>query len=114
MLMSVLHRLKSDLSLDPLLPTSYCQYVLAVSSCCASSMNLWQDPPHYWEQVVHPAYVEAHFELFEDGDVENGKPTGQKVGNLVLIDTLEMGTSDVVNRCCKILLEHAKSLEVGR
>jgi len=47
------------------------------------------------------------------GDVENGKPTGQKVRNLVLIETLEMGTSHVVEKCCKILLKHARGLEVG-
>lgn len=30
------------------------------------------DPPHYFERVVYPAYVEAHKHLFADEDVENG------------------------------------------
>ena len=81
----------------------FCYFVLAFLLG-----NLWQDPPHYWEQIVHPAYVGAHSELFEDGDVENGKASGQKVRNLELIESLEMGTSDLVEKCCKILVEHAK------
>jgi nicotinamide/nicotinate riboside kinase len=56
--------------------------------------------------------VEAHSELFEDGDVENGKLTDQSVKNLVLMEALEMGTGNVVEKCCKILLEHARSHEI--
>jgi hypothetical protein len=70
--------------------------------------SLWRDPPHYWEQIVYPAYIEAHSEIFEGGDVENGNPTGHKVENLILIQGLEMEMSDVVENCCSTLLEQAK------
>ncbi|KAB5595973.1 Nicotinamide riboside kinase [Ceratobasidium theobromae] len=34
--------------------------------------SLWRDPPHYWEQIVYPAYVRANEHLFEGEDVERG------------------------------------------
>jgi len=68
------------------------------------SGSVWQDPPNYWARIVQLAYVEAHSDLFEGGDVENGKLTGQKVRNLVLIEGLEMEMSDIVDKCCKILI----------
>jgi len=57
---------------------------------------------------VYPAYVEAHSQLFEGGDVEHGKPTGHKVENLVLIEGMEVEISNVVEKCCKILVEEVK------
>ncbi|EDR08894.1 uncharacterized protein LACBIDRAFT_161970, partial [Laccaria bicolor S238N-H82] len=27
--------------------------------------TLWRDPPHYWEEIVYPAYLEAHKDVFE-------------------------------------------------
>jgi nicotinamide/nicotinate riboside kinase len=57
---------------------------------------------------VYPAYLEAHRELFEGGDVHHGQPTGDKVENLVLIETLEMSMGDMVELCCKNLLKEAK------
>lgn len=68
--------------------------------------SLWRDPPHYWEQIVYPAYVAAHAELFEGGDTEHGKP--ENVENLVVIDGLEMSMSDIVEKCCKILVDEVK------
>jgi nicotinamide/nicotinate riboside kinase len=61
--------------------------------------SLWRDPPHY---------VEAHSEIFDGGDIESGEPTGRKVGDLVLIKGLEMEMSDVVDKCCAILIEEVK------
>jgi nicotinamide/nicotinate riboside kinase len=67
--------------------------------------SLWRDPPQYWEHIVYPAYLEAHSQIFEGGDVEKGQPTGQKVRDLVLIEGLAMEMSDVVEKCCKVLIE---------
>jgi nicotinamide/nicotinate riboside kinase len=72
-----------------------------------SEGSLWRDPPHYFEYIVYPAYVAAHAELFEGGDIESGKPSGRKVENLVLIDGLDMEMSDVVEKCCKMLFDEA-------
>lgn len=70
--------------------------------------SLWRDPPNYWEQIVYPAYLEAHKEVFVDGDVEHGAPT-DKVKGLVLLETLEMTMGEAVDRCCRVLKETALS-----
>ena len=66
---------------------------------------LWRDPPGYWEDIVYPAYVEAHQELFVDGDTEKGKLSGKKVENLVLLETLQMTMSEAVERSCEVVKE---------
>ncbi|KAF8441777.1 P-loop containing nucleoside triphosphate hydrolase protein [Boletus edulis BED1] len=69
--------------------------------------SLWRDPPMYWEHIVYPAYIEAHQDMFENADVENGKPTGQRVPGLVVIEPVkkgaEMSIDDIVRRCCDVL-----------
>jgi nicotinamide/nicotinate riboside kinase len=65
--------------------------------------SLWRDPPNYWEQIVYPAYLDAHNEMFEGGNVEHGKPNN-KVPGLVLLESLEMEMAEEVERCCEVLL----------
>ncbi|EPQ27878.1 uncharacterized protein PFL1_04622 [Pseudozyma flocculosa PF-1] len=36
--------------------------------------TVWQDPPGYFESVVWPAYVEAHRNVFVDGQLDSGAP----------------------------------------
>jgi nicotinamide/nicotinate riboside kinase len=73
----------------------------------------WKDPPGYFEQLVHPAYLDAHRSMFtvrdlhrsrsalsrngQDGDVEGGSPL---LPGLVLIEPLRMSMDDIVARCC--------------
>lgn len=64
---------------------------------------LWRDPPGYWEDIVWPAYVEAHKDLFVDGDVENGQLSPKKVPNLVLLETLQMSMSEAVEKSCDVI-----------
>ncbi|KAH9847182.1 P-loop containing nucleoside triphosphate hydrolase protein [Lenzites betulinus] len=64
--------------------------------------SLWRDPPNYWEQIVWPAYVEAHAGIVENGDVELGKPNGT-VSGLILLDGLELSMGDMVDRVCGVL-----------
>lgn len=71
--------------------------------------SLWRDPPNYWEQIVYPAYVEAHKEVFVNGDVEHGVPT-DKVKDLILLETLEMKMGEAVDLCCRMLKETALKL----
>jgi nicotinamide/nicotinate riboside kinase len=70
--------------------------------------DAWVDPPDYWEKIVLPAYLDAHREIFEDGDVENGGLTN-KVKGLVLIEpereNKEMSMTDIVERCCQELYQ---------
>lgn len=68
--------------------------------------SLWRDPPHYWEQIVYPAYVDAHKDLFVDGDVENGALTGAKAPGLVLLETLSMTMTEAVERACEVVEEY--------
>ncbi|KDQ49362.1 hypothetical protein JAAARDRAFT_42925 [Jaapia argillacea MUCL 33604] len=65
---------------------------------------LWRDPPDYFHQVVYPAYVTAHADSFENGDVERGKPTG-KVEGLIVLEPLkaEKGMESIVDSCCEVL-----------
>lgn len=51
---------------------------------------------------MYPAFVDAHRDVFENGDVDNGKP-GPKVEGLVLLESLEMGMGEAVERCCGVL-----------
>ena len=69
--------------------------------------SLWRDPPNYWEQIVWPAYVDAHKGIVEGGDVEHGRPNGAVPG-LILIDGLEMGMSDIVEKVCARVAEEVE------
>ncbi|KAG6812551.1 hypothetical protein H0H92_002320 [Tricholoma furcatifolium] len=64
--------------------------------------SLWRDPPGYWEQIVYPAYIDAHRDVFIDGDVEEGLP-GTKVKGLVVIRSLELGMDEAVSMACREL-----------
>ena len=57
--------------------------------------EVWEDPPFYFDEIVWPAYVEAHGRMFERGDVEHGAlvktatddtPDGGPVKDLVLLE----------------------------
>ena len=64
--------------------------------------SLWRDPPNYWEDIVYPAYHDAHKDVFVDGDVEHGHLTST-VSGLILIEGLEISMSDAVEQCCSLL-----------
>ena len=53
---------------------------------------------------MYPAYVDAYRDIFENGDVEGGKPTG-KLDGLVLIDMLPVTMDEAVDQCCAVLTE---------
>lgn len=54
-------------------PTSDTVPSLAGDPSLAKAGDVWQDPPHYFDNIVYPAYVDAHKQLFENGDVEKGE-----------------------------------------
>ncbi|KAF9528502.1 hypothetical protein CPB83DRAFT_869476 [Crepidotus variabilis] len=64
--------------------------------------SLWRDPPGYWDDIVYPAYVDAHKAVFEGEDVEHGKPTS-KVEDLIVLETLDITMTDAVERCCEVI-----------
>jgi len=63
---------------------------------------LWRDPPNYWEQIVWPAYIEAHKHVFENGNWESGASSGN-IEDLIIIDELETGMTRAVNQVCEKL-----------
>ncbi|KAK0486078.1 P-loop containing nucleoside triphosphate hydrolase protein [Armillaria novae-zelandiae] len=64
--------------------------------------SLWRDPPMYWEQIVWPAYVDAHRDMFLDGDLEHGEP-GDKVKGALIVEPLTKSMGEVVETCCQVL-----------
>lgn len=70
----------------------------------------------YWEHIVYPGYIEAHKDMFENGDVENGKLTGERASGLVVIEPVkkgaEMSIDDMVRSCCDVLWDTARALDV--
>lgn len=83
---------------------------ILISATCAPGVQsdaegtIWRDPPHYWEQIVYPAYVNAHCALFEGGDVERGRPSGAKAPGLVVLEGGDLGMDELVDRSCTVLL----------
>lgn len=67
----------------------------------------WQDPPGYWEDIIYPAFLDAHKDIFVDGDVEHGQLTSA-VSGLILIESMEISMSDAVEKCCSVLKEMAE------
>ncbi|KAJ3552993.1 hypothetical protein NM688_g3856 [Phlebia brevispora] len=66
--------------------------------------DVWQDPPHYWEKIVWPAYVRAHKPLFEDEDVAKGDPNA-KVQGLMLFESTATSMKDMVDTVMQKVLE---------
>ncbi|EJT98341.1 P-loop containing nucleoside triphosphate hydrolase protein [Dacryopinax primogenitus] len=68
--------------------------------------TLWRDPPYYFEQIVWPAYCEAHAALFVDGDVEGRLKEGEgvKVEGLVELDG-GSNPGDMLEKACPKIWE---------
>lgn len=65
---------------------------------------MWRDPPLYWENIAWPAYVAAHQNMFENGDVESGKPTGDHM--LVLANEAEIDFVKLVDQSCQKIADY--------
>lgn len=70
----------------------------------------WTDPPNYWENIVWPAYLDAHKGVFTNDDVEHGRPREDMVPDLLLIDGLEHTMDDIISTCCKHFVDYAERL----
>lgn len=67
--------------------------------------SFWTDPPGYWENIVYPAYVRAHEDMFTNGDVEKGEPT-DRVPGLVLLDGELNDMPAIFEQACGAIVEH--------
>lgn len=69
--------------------------------------SFWKDPPGIFENVVWPAYVEAHAKHFIAGDVEHGalspdqeQEQGEGAGMVLLDDDGALSMDEMVERSC--------------
>lgn len=77
--------------------------------------SVWEDPPFYFDEIVWPAYREAHARMFEGEDVEHGAPIvaslrtqdGGPVPHLSLIEAEHKPTEDVVRDACDAIYKFA-------
>ena len=53
---------------------------------------------------MYPGYLEANREVFVDGDVENGAPTG-KVERMAVIESLKLSMGGIVETSCRAIEE---------
>lgn len=66
-----------------LLPCSSFVHCFTMCSCFLSTLliadiilpegSFWVDPPGYWDDIVWPAYLKAHRNIFENEDVNHGE-----------------------------------------
>lgn len=75
--------------------------------------EVWEDPPFYFDEIVWPAYVEAHGRMFERGDVEHGAlvktatddtPDGGPVKDLVLLEAESYTKEEACRIACQNIL----------
>jgi len=62
--------------------------------------SIWQDPPGYWENITWPAYINAHKPIFEEGDVERGRPNGT-VPDLFVLEGEKISMTQLFNQTCE-------------
>ncbi|KAK1922164.1 hypothetical protein DB88DRAFT_536240 [Papiliotrema laurentii] len=67
----------------------------------AAAGGVWVDPPNYFSRIVWPGYVKAHQGIFEDGDVENGRP----LSGITLLEPLDGDMTDVFEAACKTIID---------
>lgn len=69
-----------------------------------SDASFWKDPPGCFENVVWPAYEEAHRKLFEGGDVDKG-PLRTYAG-MTLLETDKTDMAGMVETACRSILQY--------
>lgn len=76
--------------------------------------QVWEDPPYYFDEIVWPAYLEAHARMFADGDVEKGTPIptptrthdGGPVPRLEVVEAENRSTTEVVQDACAAIYRY--------
>lgn len=70
-----------------------------------SEDSFWKDPPGCFDNIVWPAYQEAHLKLFENGAVERGSI--RKEMNITVLESSTADMTEMVDTACRRILEHA-------
>lgn len=66
---------------------------------------MWEDPPGYFDNIVYPAYVKAHADVFRDGDVEEGGAHPDSGVVLIHPPHGEEGMTAALGEACEALLD---------
>ena len=74
-----------------------------------SEGDLWQDPPGYWDQIVYPAYIRSHKEMFEGEDVEKGEMKEEVKKRIILLDGMSYRIQELLDRSCQAVLDFVRS-----
>ncbi|WFD32966.1 FACT complex subunit [Malassezia sp. CBS 17886] len=78
--------------------------------------EVWEDPPFYFDEIVWPAFREAHAGMFVDGDVERGAPVrtpcatprdGGPVPDVVLVEAEHCPAAVVTDKVCEAVMRFA-------
>ncbi len=70
---------------------------------------MWQDPPGYWDQIVYPAYIRSHKDMFEGEDVEKGEMKEEVKKKIVLLDGMSSDLQELLDRSCQAVLDFVRS-----
>lgn len=60
--------------------------------------DVWVDPPNYFDQIVWPAYVKAHRDVFKGGDVEKGEAQG-----MTLLEPADGDVTEAFEQSCQAI-----------
>ena len=66
--------------------------------------SFWKDPPGIFDNIVWPAYVQAHEKHFENGGVENGPLKPDQ--DICLLEERATDMQAMVERSCEKILAH--------
>ncbi|CAK9780150.1 P-loop containing nucleoside triphosphate hydrolase protein [Cutaneotrichosporon oleaginosum] len=69
--------------------------------------TVWEDPPGYFDNIVYPAYVKAHAEVFRGADVEEGDVEPDSGVVLIHPPHGEEGMTEALIEACEALLAAA-------
>jgi len=69
--------------------------------------GFWVDPPHYFEQIVWPAYEESHKYLFEGHDINAGldSEVTESLGIQAIKNESGLGLYDLVSSSLKVIID---------
>lgn len=64
-------------ALDPIVPMAVLlsltiSWTSLITDIVVPEGSFWVDPPGYWDDIVWPAYLKAHRDIFQNGDVSHG------------------------------------------
>jgi nicotinamide/nicotinate riboside kinase len=68
--------------------------------------SFWKDPPNTFENIVWPAYEDAHRSLFENEDVQNGELKPDM--DITLLEAREVDMSAMVDETCEKIWEFVR------